>query len=249
MRDFINQFGKENLTIIAIVILIILIALVLIVLLEKRKINKNSEKEKVSSEGINEALKTPEKHLNYKPLEALRSLERMEDTLKYRTGKVPFPDDEKITYQKPEPHREYNYENKEVNNEIDKHDVVYKQNTVTPEQAKEKLEEVTKKLVEEQEPDHTVFEEEQEEKSIISYEELKAAITLEELYKKEGTNIKSVERKTVPSINSGSGVISPIYGRRDMNKVKSNNSKYQEIANENSEDFLEKLKDFRNKLD
>ena len=40
MREFINEFGKENFTIIAIVVLVILIALVLIVILEKTHIRK-----------------------------------------------------------------------------------------------------------------------------------------------------------------------------------------------------------------
>lgn len=83
--------------------------------------------------------------------------------------------------------------------------VVYVEESNPKEEAKEKLEEVTKKLIEKEDDliDHTHFETEQEEKSIISYEELvkasndidekndrlledegEAAITLEELYQK-----------------------------------------------------------------
>ena len=41
MREFINEFGRENFTIIAIVVLVILVALVLIVILEKTQIKKS----------------------------------------------------------------------------------------------------------------------------------------------------------------------------------------------------------------
>ena len=79
MREFINEFGKENFTIIAIVILVILVSLVVIVLLEKEKINKivkgsfNQDKndEKMDDEtAYDKAKRSPEKHLDYKPLQA-----------------------------------------------------------------------------------------------------------------------------------------------------------------------------------
>ena len=41
MREFINDFGKDNFTIIAIVVLVILVALVLILLFEKLQLRKS----------------------------------------------------------------------------------------------------------------------------------------------------------------------------------------------------------------
>ncbi|MGM9879236.1 MAG: hypothetical protein ACI31R_04355 [Bacilli bacterium] len=97
-------------------------------------------------------------------------------------------------------------------------EVVYVEE-VNPElEAKEKLEEVTKKLIEKDDGliDHTHFETEQEEKSIISYDELvrashdidekndklledegEAAITLEELYQKHVDDQNLVEESKV----------------------------------------------------
>lgn len=149
-------------------------------------------------------------------------------------------------------------------------EVVYKENNITPEQAKEKLEEVTKKLIDEEpENDHvTIFEEEQEEKSIISYEELvrasknvdetndrlledekQAAITLDELYKPKKEEKKSSYEK-VPNKNkvgfTNSQVISPVFGR--TNKEQKQEETYRNITEEDNEVFLEKLKSFRSKL-
>ena len=297
MREFINEFGKENFTIIAIVILVILIALVLIVLLEKGKLSKSIKNNYVSnsdddlnSNSIEEELKHPEKHLDYKPLQALRNIEKMEDTLKYReikaleeTKKQKVP-----VYQKPEVKREYHYDNYHIsdnvkpsynpkNLEVPNEDVVYKKRTVSKEEAKEKLEEVTKKLVKEPDVvDHTVFEEEQEEKSIISYDELikashdiddkndklledemKAAITLEELYKKDKKenkdnrirpNVEPVPNRTNKRTFRYEN-ISPVFGTGKSKPKKEIVDKYKEIKNSSSDDFLEKLKNFMNKLD
>ena len=100
-----------------------------------------------------------------------------------------------------------------------KNEVYYVQDDNPQETAKEKLEEVTRRLIDEDETseliDHTHFEEEQEEKSIISYDELvkashdidqkndklledegEAAITLEELYNKYAEEQNVIEDKT-----------------------------------------------------
>lgn len=95
-------------------------------------------------------------------------------------------------------------------------EVVYVEDVNPVVEAKEKLEEVTKKLIEKDDGliDHTHFETEQEEKSIISYDELvrashdidarndklledegEAAITLEELYQKHVDNQNVVEEQ------------------------------------------------------
>ena len=135
----------------------------------------------------------------------------------------------------------YNYNQNKVND-----DVVYvetKNKQRAEREAKQKLEEVTKKLIDNNNLiDHTHFETEQEEKSIISYDELvrashdidakndkllsdetEAAITLEELYKKhEEEQIKSEDNKSSvsnpvfeddePKKFKNSEVISPVFG-------------------------------------
>ena len=109
--------------------------------------------------------------------------------------------------------------------------VYYAPNETSVEEAKEKLEEVTKRLIDEvpSKPiDHTNFETEQEEASIISYEELlkashdidqkndrlledegEAAITIEELYKKhqEEQNI----RDEIDAVNEKVKVTNPVF--------------------------------------
>ena len=101
-----------------------------------------------------------------------------------------------------------------INETPEPEEVYYVENEPTKEEAKEKLEEVTKKLIEEEFTpiDHTHFETEQEESSIISYDELlkashdidekndrliddenESAITLEELYKKHEENQNIIE--------------------------------------------------------
>ena len=135
----------------------------------------------------------------------------------------------------------YNYNQDKINN-----DVVYvetKNKQRAEKEAKQKLEEVTKKLIDNNNLiDHTHFETEQEEKSIISYDELvkashnidekndkllsdetEAAITLEELYRKhEEEQIKSEDNKSSvsnpvfeddePKRFKNSEVISPVFG-------------------------------------
>ena len=331
MREFINEFGKENFTIIAIVVLVILVALVLIVVIEKTKLKKTikkrakivlantkllkeetekKEKDKEIKQNEDKASKA-KKLLSSKSFEALKSIERMEDTIRY-SEKIkrqrelerkelekrkelelkrkkqlelerrnalkhkhiqrPVIKNEEVK-EKPDLIKPNNsYDNLTYTNE--KADVVYKNNTMTPEEAKEKLEEVTKKLIEEKkEVNLTVFEEEQEEKSIISYDELikasqdidekndrlledeqTAAITLDELYKP-----KKVEQKIkVPEVKEhkeikrsySSEYVSPVFVRDEkINQKKKEINRYSNIKDEDSEVFLEKLKKLRSKLD
>ena len=131
-------------------------------------------------------------------------------------------------------------------------EVVY-QDDITEQEAKKTLEEVTKKLVEEEPQviDHTHFEREQEEKSVISYEELKKInynidevndnvlsdeddlpITIEELYKKhideQETSLENLENPVFVEPEEeikkfkNSEVISPVFGIYNKNLVKEN---------------------------
>ena len=311
MREFINDFGKDNFTIIAIVVLVILVALVVIILFEKLKLkkaikknakkayksinnltkakpqeNKNEQLKKVNKEKTNIA-KNRYNLINEKNLDALKSIKKMEDTINssYIKQKPIVPSHKKESVKeesiqpvlrptvkeekiKKKPTPSYDYNNLNYNNEKPFRDeeVVYKKSTNSREEAKEKLNEVTKKLVEEKSDNHiTVFEEEQEEKSIISYEELvkashnidekndklledemEAAITLDELYnskkKKEEVKAPVVTKEKVYQSN----YISPVYGR--VNNI-TTKEKYDSFKDEDSDAFLENLRKFRNKLD
>lgn len=250
MKEFINEFGKENFMIILAVVAAIIFALIIIVLIEriqsKRRIKKQYMKEIKNCETFKQEPVLPEE------------------------------DEEILDY---EPRHE---------------EVVYVEETNTQEEAKEKLEEVTKKLIEEDNLiKHTNFEEEQEEKSVISYDELVNAsqdidkrndlllsdegeepITIEELYKK---HLDQQEETTEPEVKvsnpifedekkfRNSEVISPVFGLYNS-KIKSKQSeptpeevlteldktvemKDLEIEIEKTEEFLSELKRLKNKLD
>lgn len=109
--------------------------------------------------------------------------------------------------------------------------VYYAPNETTVEEAKEKLEEVTKRLIDDVPSeliDHTNFENEQEEASIISYEELikashdidqkndrlledegEAAITIEELYKRHQEEQSIIDG--IDAVNDKVGVSNPVF--------------------------------------
>jgi len=118
-------------------------------------------------------------------------------------------------------------------------EVVYADVSDPVKEAEKELEEVTKKLIDKDDDliDHTHFETEQEEKSIISYEELvrashdvdekndklledegEAAITLDELYKKHIEEEKPIKvnnpvfEEDEPRKFKNSEVISPVFG-------------------------------------
>ncbi len=150
-------------------------------------------------------------------------------------------------------------------------EVVYVENTNSEQDAKEKLEEVTKKLIDKEDDliDHTHFEVEQEEKSIISYDELirashdidskndkllidegEAAITLEELYKKheDEQNIISEEKpvkvnnpvfEEEPRKFKNSEVISPVFGFYNGKVKKSSNDVLKDVNKNISSKELE----------
>ena len=300
MREFINEFGRENFTIIAIVVLVILVALVLIVILEKTQIKKSIKKRAKMMLKIDKQIKSTEKKprenehnrkketIDHRTIDALKNIENLEDTIKeIKPQKTPvistsapkkeirpsIPKTENIIHQKPEKKREFDYSRLEHNNLVnnsEKNEVVYKKNKRSVEEAKEKLEEVTKKLIEnKEEPNHTFFEEEQEEKSIISYEELvkashdidekndklledekDAAITLDELYKAKEKPQVPKRSERLENFKRRNSVVSPIYGRNNDAAITDYNRKdYSSIREEDSEAFLENLKNLRSKLD
>ena len=204
MEEFISEFGKENFYIMIAIVVIIFLALFFIIIFEKRNAKK------IMREQINNIKKS--KRFNkervivrddYQNTESDDSVDFLED-----------PSQKKV------------YDNN-VNEEV-----YYVENEDTKEEAKEKLEEVTKRLIDEQEDssliDHTHFEEEQEEKSIISYDELikasydidekndklladegEAAITIEELYKKHQEEQDIINN--IDAINEKEKVSNPVF--------------------------------------
>ncbi len=193
MSEFINEFGKENFIIIIAVVIVIIMALIIIVLIERFQTNRRRKnqikKELASYNNINNNINN-----NYTKPEPIIT--------KSEPKKAPEPEE----FLEPEPVQKAEEE------------IVYVEETNKEEVAKEKLEEVTKKLIEEKDDnnliEHTNFETEQEEKSIISYDELVKAshdinekndllledegeepITLEELYQKHVDDQNKLEEE------------------------------------------------------
>ena len=169
------------------------------------------------------------------------------------------------------------FNNNEINNSLKEKEIVYTSNEKTEEDAKKELEEAAKKLVYEEKNDligPTFFEKVQEEKSIISYDELIKAnlnpdeldsyikedegnepITLEELYKNnanedlnetEEVSLKS-QTEEVKEIKKfkNSSIISPVFG------IKNENEKvniYQTSNVKNIEDEIQKTEEILDEL-
>ena len=195
MSEFINEFGKENFYILVSIVVVILIILLLIIIFEKR--------------GAKKALKEEIQNIDEKPI----------------SNERPAPV-ANVHKEEPVEVLEDSFEEKVKDF---KDEVYYVENEDPIEAAKEKLEVVTKRLIDEEESpsliDHTHFEEEQEEKSIISYEELlkashdidqkndklledegEAAITLEELYNKYAEEQNVIEDKTDKEVKTSNPV-------------------------------------------
>ncbi len=258
MSEFINEFGKENFIVILVVVIVILIALAILLIIEKRGANKrraliqnqinNYEKKKEEENRV--TLKMPYSKRT-EAVEKLGELERYnrptrpepEELERYNRPTRPEPE-ELERYSKPTrlEQEEEPVEVLENEYEEERPEIVYVKEENPEEKAKEKLEEVTKKLVTESSPiEHTEFEVQQEEKSIISYEELlkasqdidlkndmlledegEAAITIEELYKK---HVEEEDKENLkPAVSNpifeeaedkkfkNSEVLSPVFG-------------------------------------
>lgn len=168
----------------------------------------------------------------------------------------------------------------EVIKEEDKQEVVYVANKPTEEDAKKELEEAAKKLVYEEKNDligPTFFEKVQEEKSIISYDELLKAnldpdeldnyrvedegnepITLDELYRKNIDDLIEKQEEKINSFNKeqlneepkkfkNSSVISPVFGIKSDNEYKKLEA-YKSSNVKNIEDEIKKTEEFLSEL-
>lgn len=191
MKDFVNIMGKDNIFIICSIIVVIILALLVIVIIEKASSKKYKLKQQV-------------------------------ELPSYKENKIYDDSKDNNDIYKSEVINEEDNVNNTVNDvKPIEQEVVYVANKPTEEDAKKELEEAAKKLVYEEKNDligPTFFEKVQEEKSIISYDELLKAnldpdeldnyrvedegnepITLDELYKK---NIDDLIEKQEEKINS-----------------------------------------------
>lgn len=191
MKDFVNIMGKDNIFIICSIIVVIILALLVIVIIEKASSKKYKLKQQV-------------------------------ELPSYKENKI-YDDskDNNDIYKSKVINEEDNVNNTVNDVKPIEQEVVYVVNKPTEEDAKKELEEAAKKLVYEEKNDligPTFFEKVQEEKSIISYDELLKAnldpdeldnyrvedegnepITLDELYKK---NIDDLIEKQEEKINN-----------------------------------------------
>lgn len=191
MKDFVNIMGKDNIFIICSIIVVIILALLVIVIIEKASSKKYKLKQQV-------------------------------ELPSYKENKIYDDSKDNNDIYKSEVINEEDNVNNTVNDvKSIEQEVVYVVNKPTEEDAKKELEEAAKKLVYEEKNDligPTFFEKVQEEKSIISYDELLKAnldpdeldnyrvedegnepITLDELYKK---NIDDLIEKQEEKINN-----------------------------------------------
>jgi len=256
MEQFINSFGKNNLMVVLAIVVAIVLALIIIVIIEKVQSKKQSIKNYEYEEEV-PVVKQKAPMKEEKKKEEL--LETKETPKEMNEPKQEIKEEPVISNEKPE--------------------VVYKEE-VGQIDAKKKLTEAAEKLVKEPAKGtdgHTHFEEEQEESSIISYEELKKAskeiddrndnllqeeesypITIEELYKKhveEQDEIKELDNPIfeddLPKKFKNSEVISPVFGvykRVDEPKTYTNASYERNMSKREIDHEIRKTEDFLTEL-
>lgn len=206
MSEFVKEFGKDNFIVMLVIVGVIIVILLAIVVIEKRNSKKLIRKEiNIINRNNNVDYNSDNKVDNNMVVNETKS----EHTNQYVKGE----------------------NNVELLDDFNEDKVYYAPNDTTVEEAKEKLEEVTKRLIDDTPSDlidHTNFENEQEEKSIISYEELlrashdidqkndklledegEAAITLEELYKKHQEEQTIIDN--IDAINEKVKVSNPVF--------------------------------------
>lgn len=143
MNEFISEFGKENFVILIAIVGAIILALIVIVLIEKIQAKARMKKQ------IRKQISNMNSVSNNFENQVVKENDSNKDQIEV-------------------------LEESYVNDNSSDNEVVYVEDVNPKLEAKEKLEEVTKKLIDKEDEliDHTRFETEQEEKSIISYEEL-----------------------------------------------------------------------------
>ena len=206
MSEFIKEFGKDNFIIMLAIVGVIILVLVVIVIIEKRNSRKLIRNEIDNINKNNNIHNNVHNNVNNTRIVNETKVEPIDNHVN---------DDSSV----------------ELLDNSNEDKVYYASNDTTVEEAKEKLEEVTKRLIDDNPSaliDHTNFEVEQEEKSIISYEELvkashdiddkndklledegEAAITLEELYKKHQEEQSIIDN--IDAINEKVKVSNPVF--------------------------------------
>lgn len=259
MSEFINEFGKENFIIIIVVVVVILLALVTIIIIEKFQIRAKMKKQiKRQISNISTATRMPRpiinnevRNSNYikepvsnkqiikeEPVEVLENQNNYEVNNNINTIPINNNQNSQINENYIPQHSKTEQDEVVIKEQKSNHEqeVVYVENTDKAKDAKEKLEEVTKKLIDKEDDliDHTHFETEQEEKSIISYDELikashdidskndklledegEAAITIDELYKKHIEEQNIIEEEEKPA-----KVNNPVFEDEEPKKFK-----------------------------
>ena len=248
MKDFVNIMGKDNLFIICSIIAVIIVALLVIVIIEKVSARKYRLKRQVELP-------------SYKEI----------DTYDYNNV-TNYNEEQQVNLN-------IGVSNDNLIKEEDKQEVVYVTTNKTEEEAKKELEEAAKKLVYEEKNDligPTFFEKVQEEKSIISYDELLKAnldpdeldnyrvedegnepITLDELYKKNIDDLIEKQEEKINNFNKiqekepkkfkNSSVISPVFGIKNDNEYKKLEA-YKSTNVKNIEDEIKKTEEFLSEL-
>ena len=212
MKELIDSFGLNNFIIIVSVVVAILLALIVIFVVEK--ISKKKNKDILEYYYDNDDEDDDEDDIDADLIQEEKE-EENNDTIE--------PIEEPIV--------------KEVEKNSDEDRIIYKQDTLTRDQAKKTLEEVTKKLVEEDEFDiagNPIFISENQEEVKESHEE-----------KIDNKKFKNSE------------VISPVFGvyNKNYKEVKDINNKKDvkehdlEFEIRKTEEFLEELKKLKDKLD
>ena len=250
MKDFVNIMGKDNIFIICSIIVVIILALLVIVIIEKASSKKYKLKQQV-------------------------------ELPSYKENKIYDDSKDNNDIYKSEVINEEDNVNNTVNDvKSIEQEVVYVEKKPTEEDAKKELEEAAKKLVYEEKNDligPTFFEKVQEEKSIISYDELLKAnldpdeldnyrvedegnepITLDELYKKNIDDLIEKQEEKINSFNKeqlneepkkfkNSSVISPVFGIKSDNEYKKLEA-YKSSNVRNIEDEIKKTEEFLSEL-
>lgn len=250
MKDFVNIMGKDNIFIICSIIVVIILALLVIVIIEKASSKKYKLKQQV-------------------------------ELPSYKENKIYDDSKDNNDIYKSEVINEEDNVNNTVNDvKPIEQEVVYVANKPTEEDAKKELEEAAKKLVYEEKNDligPTFFEKVQEEKSIISYDELLKAnldpdeldnyrvedegnepITLDELYNKNIDDLIEKQEEKINSFNKeqlneepkkfkNSSVISPVFGIKSDNEYKKLEA-YKRSDVRNIEDEIKKTEEFLSEL-
>ena len=255
LEQFISNFGVKNFMIIFAIVIVILIALIVLFLIEK-----------YAKRDLTDELTDEEDEIEEVIIKKESPVKREKITIKKEN--INIEEDTSFIKEIVEPKDDL------------KEEIVYAENKPTKKEIKDKLDEVTKSLIEE--PENKVigptrFEIEQEEKSVISYEELKKAsknidkindnllrdegnepITLDELYKVDTNDqigevealIEEMKEYREEKKFRNSAIISPVFGvyGQSPRKKQSEEELEKTVDLEELEEEIRKTEEFLREL-